>query len=374
MALRKIWVKQPGCSASRVQVQEGDLVDDVRDIVLQKYAKSLGNQYDAPDINIFVVSKPTNSGNIGTEKLLRPDEDICNIIETFYEGNQAFEDALIIRPSTKPMISPRLRGNISKRDPAATGHYPPTPALTPSAPSQNGAVMQDAAASKARRTPTERSTRSNANANGFSPSTPGFVTGSRGTSKLRNKQKLQPRANIRGLSSIDDPMPPIKVLLVDDDNIVLRVLVRTMELLGVHWETARNGETAIDKWKTGEFHVVLMDIQMPVMDGLQATKEIRRLERQKGFNAGTDQPHSGQTDHQKGKLPLNNSASQHPVIIVALTASYLPSDRLDALAAGCNDFVTKPIKPLWLESKIRQWGYMQALIDFGDGGNLMFQN
>ncbi|KAG1444903.1 hypothetical protein G6F56_010115 [Rhizopus delemar] len=88
-----------------------------------------------------------------------------------------------------------------------------------------------------------------------------------------------------------------------------------------------------------------MDIQLPVMDGIQATKTIRDLEREQ-------------------KIGVLASNFQSPVIIVALTASSLESDRRSALAAGCNDFLTKPLSLEWLDKKIMEWGCMQALIDF----------
>lgn len=86
---------------------------------------------------------------------------------------------------------------------------------------------------------------------------------------------------------------------------------------------------------------------MPVMDGLEATKEIRRLER------------SENEDSASGK-----KQQRGPVIIVALTASSLPADRDGALNAGCNDFITKPLEQVWLAQKVKEWGCMQALIDY----------
>lgn len=119
-----------------------------------------------------------------------------------------------------------------------------------------------------------------------------------------------------------------------------------------------NGREAVTKWREGGFHLVLMDIQLPVMNGLDATREIRRLERLNNigvFSGSTPStPNTlkglgGQDGKEEGEVEkveeqdslLNTELFKSPVIIVALTASSLQSDRHEALAAGCNDFLTK---------------------------------
>jgi osomolarity two-component system response regulator SSK1 len=179
-------------------------------------------------------------------------------------------------------------------------------------------------------------------------------------------------------SVLDGSVPPINVLIVEDNIINLRILEGLMKRLKVRWQTAMNGQIAVDKWRTGGYHLVLMDIQMPVMNGLQATKEIRRLERVNGIGVFSSTPGSAtengpQTNGDDGKkahdpeddkLPKSQGLFKSPIIIVALTASSLQSDRHEALAAGCNDFLTKPVNFVWLERKVKEWGCMQALIDF----------
>jgi osomolarity two-component system, response regulator SSK1 len=121
-----------------------------------------------------------------------------------------------------------------------------------------------------------------------------------------------------------------------------------MKRLKVRWHTAVNGREAVNKWRTGGFHLVLMDIQLPVMNGLDATKEIRRLERANGIGVlaskigeAADGTSNGNTQPDVNDKLQNKESFKSPVIIVALTASSLQSDRHEALAAGCNDFLTK---------------------------------
>jgi osomolarity two-component system response regulator SSK1 len=145
---------------------------------------------------------------------------------------------------------------------------------------------------------------------------------------------------------LNGAVPPINVLIVEDNIINLKLLEAFMKRLKVRWQTAMNGREAVTKWRAGGFHLVLMDIQLPIMSGLEATKEIRRLERLNsiGVFSSTASTTPSATEEVKpegdDKLP-NTVLFKSPVIIVALTASSLQSDRHEALAAGCNDFLTK---------------------------------
>lgn len=216
---------------------------------------------------------------------------------------------------------------------------------------------------------------------------------SRMTTPSLDKQDELPRYKV---------FPRINVLIVEDNAINQAILALFLKKNGISYKVAKDGVEAIEKWKEGDSHLILMDLQLPKLSGLEATKRIRELERinevglfghkpkrpkvspsSSGEKQETD-PHHDQNQEQdqdqdfdsdrpntvelNEDTKLDKSKFRSPVIIVALTASYEQSDRTAALLAGCNDYLTKPVNLDWLGKKLTEWGCMQALIDF-DGWN-----
>jgi PAS domain S-box-containing protein len=116
-----------------------------------------------------------------------------------------------------------------------------------------------------------------------------------------------------------------RVLLVEDNSINRRVATELLIDLGIAVTVAHNGREGVDKLKTELFDLVLMDIQMPVMDGLTAAALIR-------------------TDPRLKDLPL-----------IAMTAHAMSGDREKSLAAGMSDHLTKPISPSNLTDTLLRW-------------------
>ena len=115
------------------------------------------------------------------------------------------------------------------------------------------------------------------------------------------------------------------ILLVEDNKINQIVATRMLQEKGFHVDVAPNGLKAVDMVQQRKYALVLMDIQMPEMDGIQATREIR------------------------------NDAKYKSLPIIALTANAMADDRKRCLEAGMNDHLAKPINPKALYQAIRKW-------------------
>ena len=141
-------------------------------------------------------------------------------------------------------------------------------------------------------------------------------------------------------ATVSEPPPPVrqassgtarlrKVLLAEDNPVNVEVAMAMLDSLGVEVSCARNGEEALKAVQAGKYDVLLMDCQMPVMDGFAATSEIRRHERENG---------------RARSLP-----------IIAITANALQGDRESCLAAGMDDYLSKPFTQQQLAAVMARW-------------------
>ncbi|HSF54349.1 MAG TPA: ATP-binding protein [Algoriphagus sp.] len=115
---------------------------------------------------------------------------------------------------------------------------------------------------------------------------------------------------------------PLRILLAEDNDLNLQLMTLMFQQLGFQFEVAQNGEEALEKVKNQDFDVILMDVQMPFMNGLEATREIRKL---------------------KGKDNL---------VIIGLSANVFEEDQKKALESGMNDYLTKPIRLALLADRL----------------------
>jgi CheY-like chemotaxis protein len=152
-----------------------------------------------------------------------------------------------------------------------------------------------------------------------------------------------PESNPRPVIGLEPGQPLYRILVVDDTLENRRLLVKLLTSIGFQVREASNGREAVEQWARWRPHLIWMDIRMPVMDGVEATREIRRREVASGQwpvvseeESSSSQPQSSSTDH--GPRTTDHCK------IIALTASVFDTEHGAVLAAGCDALVTKPFK------------------------------
>ena len=127
---------------------------------------------------------------------------------------------------------------------------------------------------------------------------------------------------------------PLKILLVDDNIVNQKVAARLFDQMGYPAHIVGNGIQAVEAVATRSYDVVFMDIQMPEMDGLEATRRIRQL----------------------GPLTAGTAADQATPVIIAMTANAMRGDREKCLEAGMQDYIAKPVRPETVQAALERWG------------------
>ena len=145
----------------------------------------------------------------------------------------------------------------------------------------------------------------------------------------KDRISLLPKRQENQPMPIDNSIAGVRILLVEDNEINQQVGKELLEMAGIVVEIANDGTEAVQKVQESGFDLLLMDIQMPRMDGYQATQEIRKM------------PHCA-------KLP-----------IIAMTANVMTQDLTRCQEAGMNDHIAKPVDPDILFSTLKKWLKLQ---------------
>ncbi|NEQ42133.1 MAG: AAA family ATPase [Leptolyngbya sp. SIOISBB] len=193
----------------------------------------------------------------------------------------------------------------------------------------------------------------------------------------------QPAAPARRVVALAPDQPIPRLLVVEDHWSNRQLLVEMLSNLNFAVQSAENGAAAIAQYESWHPDLIWMDMRMPVMDGYEATRRIRALEKKAEQGTGnreqeTESREQGIGNREQGiengspisptastpsptapaTQPPSHPATQPPtphIPIIALTASAFEEDRADIMAAGCDDFVRKPLETAIIFEKMAQY-------------------
>ncbi|MFI4911797.1 MAG: ATP-binding protein [Sedimentisphaeraceae bacterium JB056] len=142
------------------------------------------------------------------------------------------------------------------------------------------------------------------------------------------KTTISSQLNTAIVNSNPNSLRGRKILIAEDNIINQKVAISILEKLGVNADIAQTGLEAITALEKNDYELVLMDVQMPVLDGLKATEKIRKS---------------------KDKIKNPN------LPIIAMTANAMDGDRKECLSIGMNDYISKPVTPKSLAEILKKW-------------------
>jgi signal transduction histidine kinase/CheY-like chemotaxis protein/HPt (histidine-containing phosphotransfer) domain-containing protein len=150
-----------------------------------------------------------------------------------------------------------------------------------------------------------------------------------GQAEILREEPLLASAQGRG-AAVTEPTELLRgrALLVEDNPVNAKVAGRILSMLGIEVDSAADGSIALEKLSQGHYDLILMDCQMPVMDGYTATRQRRKDEEAKGLP----------------RMP-----------IIAMTANAMMGDREKCIAAGMDDYLTKPLDRHLLRKTLAEW-------------------
>jgi TMAO reductase system sensor TorS len=147
-------------------------------------------------------------------------------------------------------------------------------------------------------------------------------------------QKSTIPAEIERWGVVEPPCINARILLVEDNTVNQQVAMSILSKFGCRTDLAANGNEAVEAFRTVAYDMILMDVQMPVMDGISAAKKIRSIEEESFAKKGGE---------------------SRRIAIIAMTANAMKGDRRLCLEAGMDDYLAKPVIPEALLSKLLRW-------------------